>query len=40
MAITGSEELASNTIRISISHLTTREEVETFIRVFKELVGE
>ena len=39
-AITGSEELASNTIRISISHLTTREEVETFIRVFKELVGE
>ena len=37
LAITGDEELASNTIRISISHLTTMEEIKKFINVFKEI---
>jgi cysteine desulfurase len=40
LAITGSEELASNTIRISISHLTTKEDILEFINIFKKLVGE
>ena len=40
LAITGSEELASNTIRISISHLTSKEDLLKFINTFKELVGE
>ena len=40
LAITGSEDLASNTIRISISHLTSKEDVLTFINTFKKLVGE
>ena len=39
LAITGSEELASNTIRISISHLTTKEEIESFLKVFKQLIN-
>ena len=39
-AITGSEELASNTIRISISHLTTDEEIDTFIKKLKQLLQE
>ncbi len=37
-AITGSEELASNTIRISISHLTTKEEIMKFLDVFRILL--
>lgn len=36
LAITGSEELASNTIRISISHLTTIKEIEKFVEIFKK----
>ena len=39
LAITGSEELASNTIRISISHLTSEEDIHEFIKVFKELLN-
>ena len=38
LAITGSEELASNTIRISMSHLTTKEEIVKFVEIFKELL--
>ena len=38
LAITGSEELASNTIRISMSHLTKREDIDTFLKVFKDLL--
>ena len=37
LAITGNEDLAKNTIRISISHLTTKEEIETFLKIFKKL---
>ena len=37
-AITGNENLALNTIRISISHLTTKEEIEIFIKTFKSLL--
>lgn len=40
LAITGSEELASNTIRISISHLTSREDIELFIKTFEEIVNQ
>lgn len=36
-AITNDEELAKNSIRISISHLTKKEELETFIREFKKI---
>ena len=35
-AITGDETLASNTIRISISHLTTMDEISEFLTVFKD----
>ena len=38
LAITGSEELASNTIRISISHLTPKEDIESFIKIFSDLL--
>ena len=34
-AITNNEELAKNSIRISISHLTKKEELENFIKEFK-----
>ena len=37
LAITGNETLASNTIRISISHLTTMDEINEFLRIFKEI---
>lgn len=36
-AITQDEELAKNSIRISISHLTKKEELETFIKEFKNI---
>ena len=38
LAITGDETLASNTIRISISHLTTMDEINEFLRVFKDII--
>ena len=38
LAVTGSEELASNTIRISMSHLVKREDIIEFINVFEELL--
>ena len=39
LAITGSNELASNTIRISISHLTSALDIEKFIEVFKKVTN-
>ena len=39
-AITKDKFLASNSIRISLSHLTTKEEIEKFLIIFKELVNE
>ena len=36
LAITGDEKLASNTLRISISHLTKEEEIDTFLKKLKE----
>ena len=35
LAMTNNEELARNTIRISMSHLTTKEELKKFLKVFK-----
>lgn len=40
LAITGSESLASNTIRISISHLTKKEDIDIFLDIFKKLLKE
>ncbi len=37
LAITGSEELASNTIRISLAYMTTKEEIDKFIEIFKKI---
>ena len=39
LAITNDEELASNTIRISISHLTTKDEINEFLKVFRNLLN-
>ena len=38
LAITGDEDLASNTLRISISHLTKKEEIMEFLRIFKSII--
>ena len=35
LAITNDESLAKNTLRISISHLTTKEDIYEFLKVFK-----
>ena len=40
LAITGSEILASNTIRISLSHLTTKEDIIKFIKEFDKILKE
>ena len=37
-AMTNSKSLAENTVRISISHLTTKEDIELFINSFLELL--
>lgn len=37
LAITGDEDLARNTIRISLSHLTSLDDIKTFINKFIEL---
>ena len=39
LAITGSEDLASNTLRISISHLTKEEDIDKFLDIFKEIAS-
>ena len=38
-AITNDEKLASNTLRISISHLNTEEDINNFIKILKELLN-
>ena len=38
-AITNDEELASNTLRISISHLTSEEDINEFLRIFKKIIN-
>ena len=38
LAITGDEKLASNTIRISMSHLTTKEDINKFLKVFIDVL--
>ena len=40
LAITGNEDLASNTLRISLSHLTTEKDIETFINILEKLLSE
>lgn len=39
-AITNSKALASNSIRISLSHLTTKEEIDKFILIFTKICEE
>lgn len=39
-AITNDIELAKNSIRISLSHLTTMNEIETFLKTFKNIYDE
>jgi len=39
-ALTQDKSLASTSIRLSISHLTTKEEINTFIEVFKKYIEE
>lgn len=38
MAITNDETLASNTIRVSMSHLTTKEDIDTFISELDNII--
>ena len=38
LAITNDENLASNTLRISISHLTSEDDINAFIKLFKDLL--
>ncbi|MNE96005.1 Cysteine desulfurase [compost metagenome] len=38
MAVTSNEELASSSLRISLSHLTTKEELDNFIEILKETI--
>ena len=40
LSITKDLSLASNTIRISISHLTTKTEIQKFIKLFDKLINE
>ena len=38
LALTGDEELASNTIRISMSHLTTKKELDKFLKELEKIL--
>ena len=38
LAITNSMDLASNTIRLSMSHLTKEEDIDKFIKIFNEII--
>ena len=38
LALTNNEDLASNTMRISMSHLTTEEDINKFLEIFKSIV--
>jgi len=40
LAVTNNMELASNSIRISLSHLTKESDIDKFIRIFKEIYDE
>ena len=40
LAITGSKELASNSLRISLSHLTTKDEIDKFLQEFQRIYKE
>ena len=40
LAITGSKELASNSLRISLSHLTTKDEIDKFLKEFRRIYKE
>ena len=37
-AVTGEEKYAKSSIRISLSHLTTKEEIDQFVKVFTDKV--
>lgn len=39
-ALTGDEKRASSSIRISLSHMTTKEELDEFLKVFDEIYNE
>ena len=39
-AVTGSKEYALHSLRVSISHLTTKDELEEFVRVLKKCICE
>ena len=39
LAITNDEQLASNTLRISISHLTSEEDINKFIKIFNDIIN-
>ena len=39
-ALTNDKSLALSSMRISLSHLTTKEEIEEFFKIFKETLGE
>jgi len=39
MAVTGDKKRALNSWRISLSHLTTAEEIEVFLNAFKNIAG-
>lgn len=38
LALTSNEDLANNTMRISMSHLTTKEDINNFLEIFKSIV--
>ena len=38
LALTNNEDLANNTMRISMSHLTTKEDINKFLDIFKNIV--
>ena len=40
LAVTNDENLATNTIRISISHLTKEEDIDKFLKIFTEILNE
>ena len=40
LSLTGNEDLSNNTIRISLSHLNTKDEIEEFFKVFELVISE
>ena len=39
-ALTKSKERASNSIRISIAYITTKKQINEFLRILKEIINE